>query len=69
MKSVSYTRAEYGVRSDGSIWISFGDPRAGPHEQFDFDGSEELAVFLVGLVTARAFEEQKPSTFDRCLNG
>lgn len=26
---------EYGIRADGSIWISIGDPATGPHYQFD----------------------------------
>jgi hypothetical protein len=30
----------YGVRKDGSIWMSFGDPTKGEHHQFDFGGSE-----------------------------
>ncbi|MDQ7981914.1 hypothetical protein QYH69_32340 [Paraburkholderia sp. SARCC-3016] len=30
----------YGVRKDGSIWISRGDPKTGPHYQADFCGTE-----------------------------
>lgn len=30
-------------RSDGSVLMSFGDPAKGPHEQFDFHGSIDLA--------------------------
>lgn len=30
----------YGVRRDGSIWISRGDPKRGPHYQADFCGTE-----------------------------
>jgi hypothetical protein len=30
----------YGVRKDGSIWLSLGDPTRGPHHQFDFYGTE-----------------------------
>ena len=26
----------FGMRDDGSIWISLGDPVKGPHYQFDF---------------------------------
>jgi hypothetical protein len=34
---------KYGVREDESIWISIGDPVNGPHQQFDFHGTEDLA--------------------------
>jgi len=30
----------YGIRRDGSIWISRGDPKRGPHYQADFCGTE-----------------------------
>jgi hypothetical protein len=30
----------YGVRRDGSIWISRGDPKRGPHYQAEFCGTE-----------------------------
>jgi hypothetical protein len=33
-------RWTYGVRKDGSIWISRGDPGRGPHYQADFCGTE-----------------------------
>lgn len=29
----------YGVRKDGSIWLSRGDPKTGPHYQSDFHGT------------------------------
>jgi hypothetical protein len=31
---------KYGVRCDGSIWISRGDSKRGPHYQADFCGTE-----------------------------
>lgn len=31
---------KYGIRSDGSIWWSRGDPMTGPHYQSDFYGPE-----------------------------
>ena len=37
----------YGVRRDGSIWISLGNPETGPHRQFDFysdEGDARLAM-------------------------
>lgn len=50
MQSVSNSRSRdepitpgpwtYGVRRDGSIWISRGDPKRGPHYQADFCGTE-----------------------------
>lgn len=33
----------YGVRRDGSIWISRGDQRVGQHYQADFAGTEDDA--------------------------
>jgi hypothetical protein len=33
----------YAVREDDSIYIVIGDPKTGPHQQFDFDGTEDLA--------------------------
>lgn len=30
-------------RADGTVLMSFGDPAKGPHEQFDFQGSIQLA--------------------------
>lgn len=50
MQSVSKSRSRdelitpgpwtYGVRRDGSIWLSRGDPKTGPHYQSDFYGTE-----------------------------
>jgi hypothetical protein len=34
---------KYGVREDGSIWFSMGDPKNGPHRQFDLGEDEEFA--------------------------
>ena len=65
--SAPYTKAEYGVRSDGSIWISFGDPMTGPHAQFDFGRSEELAAFIVGLVNRHHHEQETSSEFERMM--
>lgn len=37
---------KYGVRGDGSIWMSFGEPLKGEHHQFDFGGSEDDAKLV-----------------------
>ena len=37
----------YGVRPDGSIWISLGNPVTGPHRQGDFPGTEADARLSV----------------------
>lgn len=45
----------YGVRSDGSIWLSLGDPVTGPHFQGDLAASEDDARLLTAapkLLTA-----------------
>lgn len=34
---------EYGVRNDGTIWLSIGTPEDGPHYQFDFPAPEREA--------------------------
>lgn len=39
----------YGVRADGSIWISLGDPQAGAHHQFDWYGTEADARYVVAV--------------------
>lgn len=38
---------KYGVRKDGSIWMSLGNPETGPHRQFDWHGTEKDAAFTV----------------------
>lgn len=37
----------YGVRRGGSIWISRGDHRKGPHHQGDFIGTEDDARLTI----------------------
>jgi len=44
--------ARYGVRTNGSIWISIGDLISGPHRQFDFDGPEAEAALYVAMRNA-----------------
>lgn len=38
-------------RGDGSVLMSFGDPAKGPHEQFDFHGSIDLARAIAAAYT------------------
>ena len=46
MSEPKWTKGEwkYGVRRDGSIWISRGEPATGPHYQSDFCGTEKDAA-------------------------
>lgn len=37
----------YGVRSDGSIWLSIGDPKGAPHYQGDLIATEADARLIV----------------------
>lgn len=48
MSAVTFTPGPwtYGVRSDGSIWMSLGDPKVGAHHQFDWYGTEKDAQFV-----------------------
>ena len=36
----------YGVRKDGSIWLSIGNPKTGPHYQGDLVASEANARLI-----------------------
>lgn len=38
-----YRPCKVGQRRDGSMWISFGDPKSGPHYQTDFGSNFEIA--------------------------
>jgi len=38
---------EFGVRADGSLWLSIGDPRTGRHYQADLHCSEADARLIV----------------------
>lgn len=40
---------KYGVRQDESIWMSLGNPKTGPHCQFDFPGTEKWAKLICSL--------------------
>jgi hypothetical protein len=56
----------YAVRKDDSIYIVIGDPATGPHQQFDFHGTEDLAKLfcrLPDLLDA----EQKLKLADKAL--
>ncbi|NPT59712.1 hypothetical protein [Paraburkholderia elongata] len=47
----------YGVRKDGSIWLSLGDPKSGPHHQFDFYGNEaDARLVCAGPMLLQAAE-------------
>lgn len=37
----------FGIRPDGSIWLSIGDRQRGPHYQADFAGTEHDARLTV----------------------
>lgn len=37
----------YGVRPDGTMWLSLGDPVKGPHRQGDLHASEEDAQLII----------------------
>jgi hypothetical protein len=40
----------WGKRDDGTIWLSIGDPREGPHVQADWEFSEGyLRLFIKAL--------------------
>lgn len=51
----------YGVRRDGLIWISRGDPKTGAHYQADFPGTEKDAQLTVAahilLLACKALEK------------
>lgn len=38
---------EYGVRDDGSLWLSLGDPKTGTHFQADLCASKDDARLIV----------------------
>lgn len=57
------TPARYWKRKDDSLGMSFGDPFKGYHEQFDFEGSEELAAFIVKAVNSH---EALVGALDEC---
>ena len=40
---------EFGVRRDGSMWLSLGNPKSGPHYQGDLVASETDAQLLMAL--------------------
>lgn len=54
MSETNPTPARYWKRKDDSIGVSFGNPAEGYHEQFDFDGSEELAEFVIRAVNCHS---------------
>lgn len=38
----------YGVRADGSLWLSLGNPRTGQHYQGDLVATEADAALIIG---------------------
>lgn len=44
MSEITDFDIELHTRKDGSRYVSIGDPANGPHQQFDFHGSDDLAV-------------------------
>jgi hypothetical protein len=38
---------DYGIRKDGTIWLTIGDPDKGPHYQGDFPGTEADARLVI----------------------
>ena len=68
--------ATYGVRPDGTIWLSIGDWSKGAHHQFDFNGSEPDARLIsqafnvadeTGL-TPRQLAEQRAELLEALRN-
>jgi len=49
---------KYGVREDGSMWLSLGNPKTGPHYQGDLSASKEDAdLIIVAQELADALKE------------
>lgn len=49
--------ATYGVREDGSVWISLGNPKTGPHCQFDLMGEFEAKLICNAFARVKALED------------
>lgn len=59
-------QAAYGVREDGSIWFSMGDPSGpGQHCQFDWPGFEEQAALIVSAVNGAGAVEEMRKALER----
>ncbi|MGE7153118.1 hypothetical protein ACQKJ1_05190 [Methylorubrum rhodesianum] len=44
--------ATFGVRADGTTWISLGDPAKPPHMQFDGPPCAKAAAEIVSIINA-----------------
>jgi hypothetical protein len=55
------------LRRDGSLILEFGDPRKGPHEQFDFHGSSMLADRIVTAVNAFEANQARIAELEKAL--
>lgn len=49
--------AIYGVREDGSVWISLGNPKTGPHCQFDLMGEFEAKLICNAFARVKTLED------------
>lgn len=57
-----YQPCVVGERRNGTVWISFGDPSAGPHYQCDFGSNIEIADAVAKAFNAHNFTTPAPST-------
>jgi hypothetical protein len=56
----------YGVRDDGSIWLSLGDFRTGPHFQGDLVASEDDARLICAAPDLLALARRYASECAEC---
>jgi hypothetical protein len=59
----------YGVRDDGSIWLSLGDFRTGPHFQGDLVASEDDARLICAAPDLLAIARRYASECAECGGG
>ncbi len=57
----------YGVRSDGSIWLSLGDPKTGPHHQGDLVATPADAQLIISAPKLLAACEAQHKAIDALM--
>lgn len=67
MTTINDVPGEKYVRRDGSLILKFGNPVEGPHEQFDFHGSESLADRIVTAVNAFEANQARIAELSKAL--
>ena len=59
----------YGVRKDGSIWVSLGDPATGAHHQFDWRGTVADVTLALAAPTLLEAAQKVAAFYDEDCYG